>query len=332
LDDYPTENTVTVNLTHQQLDSLDPPFSRLVAIAPSRYQEGTLSPINDPRGYDIKLETVKEIVFQHKSPDNTVVRDGKQWLNYSVDMRQIQILFHRYNPREAFYALPATPQHRHIRDGLRRTIFVDVWPMYTKYLETGKEISRIYVEYTADPNAIPSVRPKFNSRRWKMDGGPYWELRTSDRIYDDAMTWKPIETELKGCRLGLPIRGVDEYPYRETEGDLPGFHPEYAEDLHHAYRDHLKKQHALYRYDQREDRDAVFEWILRSLSEKLQSAYQQDWHIGGLDIEFREGRPRELLQSGLDDLAEGSHSPSHYIRDVQRCVMEKGDEAVPHRV
>lgn len=53
LSEYPSENTLTVNLTHQQLNRLDPPFERLVAVAPSRYEEGALTPSNDPMGYDV---------------------------------------------------------------------------------------------------------------------------------------------------------------------------------------------------------------------------------------------------------------------------------------
>ena len=324
IEEYPTENTATVNLTHQQLSSLKPPFDRLVAIAPSRYQEGTLSPTNDPRGYDVKLETAKEIVFQHKSPDNTVVRDGKQWLNYKVDMRQMKILFHHYSPREAFYALPATPQIRQLRDGLNRTIFVDVWPLYTKYLKTGKEISRIYVEYKADPTDLPTVRSKFNSRKWTMQNGPYWDLTTSKRIYEDSMTWDPIQSELRDCHLGLPIRGVEGYPYRETELDPPGFQPEFFESLHPVYREHVKRRYALRRYAEGGDREETLEWMITSLQQKLEDAYQQDWQIGGPEFSFSDGLVRERLRGQLDELVDRRRDPIDYIQDTHRCVLEKG--------
>lgn len=328
LSEYPSENTLTVNLTHQQLNRLDPPFERLVAVAPSRYEEGANTPSNDPMGYDVKLETAKELVFQHKAPDNTVVRDGKQWLNYKVDMDQLRILFHRYNPRESFYALPGTPQHRLVRDGLDRTIFVDAWPVYTKYLEQGEEVSRIYVEYCSDPSTIPDVKVKFKTREKAMGGYPYRSLRSSDRIYEEACTWKPIEEHLKSCRLGLPIRGIstETYPYSETDRTVPGLENQYFDQFNPAYREHLKRRHALDQYLQRdEDRGELLEYLITSLHRRAEAAYHQDWHTTPIDQDFWNEQTLRLLRNDLDTLAEKQKPSSNYLTNTRRHILEKGN-------
>lgn len=191
---YPNENTLTVNVTHKQLRRLDPPFSRLVALAPTRYEEGTSNASNTPlgKGYDIKLDTAKEIVFQHKAPDNAVVRDGRKWLNFKIDTKQMLNLALQYSTKEAFYALPATPQHKQIRDGLKRTIFVDVWAIFVNSLKRLEDTSRIYVEYRYDEDDIPKVKGKYKTLEREMGGYPYYDLSATDNIYGDAVTWDPI--------------------------------------------------------------------------------------------------------------------------------------------
>lgn len=333
IEDYPSENTLTVNITHQQLDSLNPPFDRLVAIAPSRYQEGTLSPTSDPGGYDVKLETAKEIVFQHKAPANTVVRAGKKWLNYVIDMRQMSILYNSFGPRQAFYALPATPQRRHIRQGLERTIFVDVYPLYQKHLAIGEDISRIYVEYLDDPGKVPEIKGRFRSRKEnnRMDGYPYWDIRTFKGIFGEAMSWEPIENSLKDCRLGIPIRGSGiDAAFAVTEFDPPGFQAEYFQSLHPAYLEHVKQRYALDSYvEARGSRQELFEWMVTSLQNRLEAGRYQDWEIGGAVIDFSIDNVSEELRSDLQRLSESRHAPMEYLTDTRRCVMEKGVETFP---
>lgn len=297
-----------------------------MAIAPSRYQEGANTPSNDPEGYDVKLETAKELVFQHKAPDNTVVRDGKQWINYKVDMDQMQVLFHRYNPRESFYALPTTPQHRLIRTGLDRTIFVDTWSIYTQYLDQGEDISRIYVEYCADSDSIPDVKIKFKTRERKMGGYPYRKLRSSDRIHEEAVTWEPLEKRLKGCELGLPIRGIDPetYPFGETDRSLPGFENQYFDQFNPAYREHLKRRHAVNRYVRDEEhRGELFEYLVTSLQNRIETAYHQDWHTTPPNFELSENSLRRI-EHDLSHLAEKKYL-SDQIRGARRHILEKGN-------
>ncbi|WP_256392780.1 hypothetical protein [Natronoarchaeum rubrum] len=330
LNDYPSENTLTVNLTHQQLNRLNPPFGRLVAISPSRYEEGANTSSNKPDGYDIKLETAKEIVFQHKSPDNTVVRDGKQWLNYKIDMDQLRILFHRYNPREAFYALPATPQHKQIQEGLDRTIFVDICAVYAKYLEQGEEVSRIYVEYCPGSSTIPDVKTKFNTTKREMDGYPYRDLRSSNRIYEEAITWKPIEKKLKSCKLGLPIRGIppETYPYYESDRSLPGFANQQLEQFNPAYREHLKNSYALDQYAKNEDyREEMLDWLLTSLRIQADIAHQQDWYLDTLNIDLSSDRVLDLIRRDLDSISSKQKAPSNYLNRTRRHILEKGDRS-----
>lgn len=270
------------------------------------------------------METAKELAFQHKAPDNTVVRDGKQWLNYKVDMDQLQVLFHRYNSRESFYAIPGTPQHRLVRDGLSRTVFVDTWSIYPYYLEQGEEVSRIYVEYCSDPGDIPDVKLKFKTREKAMGGYPYRSLRSSDRIYEEACTWKPLEEHLKSCKLGLPIRGIDSetYPYSETDRTVPGLENQYFDQFNPAYREHLKRHHALDQYLQKdkENQGKLFEYLVTSLQNRLESAFHQDWHITP-DFELKNERTLRLLRSDLNQLT--PKPSSHHLTNTKNTYSKK---------
>lgn len=329
---YPNENTLTVNITHKQLRRLDPPFSKLVAIAPTRFEEGASNGTNTPlgKGYDIKLETAKEIVFQHKAPDNTVVRNGKQWLNYKIDTMQMLNLAFQYNPKEAFYALPATPQHQQIRDGLERTVFVDVWAIFLNSLNQLEEISRIYVEYHPDKNAIPEVKGKYKTLKRAMNGYPYCDLYSGDRIYGDALTWDPIERRLKGCDLGLPIRGIDPetYPFGQTDRHLPGYHNDYLDQVTPTYRAFLRRRYAIHQYATGDEHsEEVFDWLIHSLQTRLDTVVQAERTSVPVDFEFTSEDMKSSIRENLNRFTEARYPLIYRLDRTQRYVLEKGEES-----
>lgn len=331
LDSYPNENTLTVNVTHEQLRSLDPPFSQLVAIAPTRFEEGfgSASHASLGRGYDIKLETAKEIVFQHKAPDNSVVRNGKQWLNFKIDTKQMINLVLQYGPKEAFYALPGTPQHKQIREGLKRTTFVDVWSVFLKSLNQLEETSRIYVQYRHDESDIPAVKGKYKTVVRAMGGYPYYDLKSTNHFYGDAVTWEPIERKLKGCELGLPIRGVDPqtYPHQVTDRPLPGFNYEYSNQYNPAYREHLKRRFAIHQYATvDEDSGETFDWLLNSLQHQLETGIHHEWVTIPPDFELGDEEPRTVIRENLNEIAKSRYPLTYRLNRTQRCILEKGAE------
>lgn len=329
---FPNENTLTVNITHQQLRRLDPPFSKLVAIAPTRFEEGAGNATNTPlgKGYDIKLETAKEIVFQHKAPANTVVRNGKQWLNYKIDTTQMLNLAFQYNPKEAFYALPATPQHQQIRDGLQRTIFVDIWAIFLNSLNRLEETSRIYVEYQPDKNAIPDVKGKYKTSKRAMAGYPYYDLYSTNRLYGDALPWEPIEHRLKGCDLGLPIRGIDPetYPFHETDRHLPGYHNDYLNQFNPTFREFLRRRYAVHQYATGDKhREETFDWLIYSLQTRLDTVMQSERTSAPANLEFTNNNVESSVRENLDKIADTRHPLAYRLDRTQRCILEKGEES-----
>lgn len=331
-DSFPNENTLTVNVTHKQLHRLDPPFSKLVAIAPTRFEEGASNATNTPlgKGYDIKLETAKEIVFQHKAPDNAVVRDGKQWLNFKVNTQQMVNLALQYSPKEAFYALPATPQHPQIRDGLKRTIFVDVWSVFLNSLNQLEETSRIYVEYLPSEDDLPEVKGKYKTTKRAMGGYPYYDLNSTPHIYGDAVTWEPLENQLKNCELGLPIRGMEPrtYPFTETDRELPGFNNNYDIQFNPAYREHLKRRFAIHQYvTSDENRGSSFDWLFQSFQNRLETGRQHEYITVSPDLEFTAEDVQSTIRGGLKRISDSRHPLTSQLNRTQRCVLEKGDES-----
>lgn len=202
MSDYPSENTLTVNITHRQLRSLDPPFSRLVAIAPTRVEEGAhRGSSDDPEGgYDISLETAKEVVFQHKRPFGTTEHQGIEWLKFDVDTEQCWALAEQYELGQAFLALPIVSSPEELPFCLGLTVFVDVH-LVDHYNDPGwmpkdgDSVSTIYVERSddlvdevrntsdlsrLDSSVAPAVHIKSNTKQWKMGGPAYQDISMED--------------------------------------------------------------------------------------------------------------------------------------------------------
>lgn len=129
LDELPNESTLEVNVTHEQLTDLARGGEDVVAVSPTRYAEGTgtdpMAPFGE--GYDIRFDTAREVVFQHKAPAKTVIRgednqNKRQWLQFNLDLMQIVNLAVQYDPRQAFLALPVVPTDHHMGNALALTV------------------------------------------------------------------------------------------------------------------------------------------------------------------------------------------------------------------
>jgi len=172
----PTENTLTVNSTHQMLSDLEGTFSHLTAISPTREMENVL-------GYDINLPLLKSTVFQYKRP-YTAKNDSER--RFSVNSDQWRTLISQYEPRQAFFALPEVIQATNLPNSLEdRTVFVDVWGL-------KPNTSLIYVPQDA------VGKGRLDKLKAKIRNGDTYPV---DRRF--VYTWKDLVQGMNSCSIGL---------------------------------------------------------------------------------------------------------------------------------
>lgn len=344
LDDYPSENTLTLNVTHKQLTRLSSTFDKCVAIGPTRFEEGTSTDPSKPLGdgYDVTFDTAKEIVFQHKSPSNTVVREDehgekRKWMNFKIDTSQLLALALQYNPREAYYALPVVPERHQLKQCLDRTVFVDAYALFLHSLSGLKETSRIYVEYLPrlftrskftrkQIREFPKAKGKYNDQRRIMSPDIYYDLVISSSPHGDALFWEPIEKRLKKCSMGLPIIGIDLENFRwhsEIESLPPGFDTSFSEYLSPMYREHLRRRWAINEYARNDDsREILFNWFIESLEIRYERAKSNEISVWEDNL-FENGEVISIIRSALDDLSTANYPASYGLGGIRRHILEK---------
>lgn len=363
LSTLPNENTLEVNVTHQQLSSLSNAFEKRTAIAPTRYEEGASSATKTPdgKGYDIKLDTVKELVFQYKAPTGTRVLGATQdiqWLKYSVNMTQVYNLVLQYNPGEAFLALPATPQQLHVREGLERTIFIDVYAIFLYTLKEHEETSWIYVEYTPSSKQFPHVIGKYNTGKWSMKGGmdeyPYYHL--SDRTTNKSphvYSWSNLKSHVEKCNFGLPVRGVRETEYFDTIDLNPDRFPEeydqlpggfdamddFLEGFDPDYRGFIKRRFALDRFSKAESKETKRRYqdlLMNSVNRRVMMGRELERLSipEGVIFDFPEYRQGEewSLQDMLGPFEDTDGRITKGLSENCRYILEDGDETVTRTI
>lgn len=301
LETMPSEHTLEVNGTSQQLAALSSVFERCTATAPSRSEEGGS---NDElgEGYDISLDVAKEIVFQYKKPKRARVRGPSsrqcQWLLFKVNMEQVYTLALLYAPGEAFIACPVITDPLLLSETLERTVYVDVYTILLQTLLQRRESRYIAVEYRPESDPSPYIVVKYATGKYSMDDGlgskPYYKLKERKKSGQPAAySWSELETKIKSCDYGLPIRGIepdstqnkldslslnpDEYPESfdnlpdgyETLGELFG---EIQDRFNPAYQSHLARRFTLdafARTDDGELRHRYARILLTSLQERI---------------------------------------------------------------
>lgn len=363
LDGLPNESTLEVNVTHEQLTDLARGGEDVVALSPTRYAEGTGTDPTAPfgKGYDIRFDTAREIVFQHKAPSNTVVRgrdnkNKRQWLQYDLDLMQIVNLAVQYNPRQAFLALPVVPTSGHLGMALDRTVFIDVWEIFARIQQKRLTTDYLLIEYLPHQNPLkrypfdsdgaidrkeyyatrPKIRGKYTGSKWAMhrtEPDPYYDIAYDDTLLASAVDWEPVLRAFRDADCGLPIRRLS----RTDGGEVPTddwFDLEISEQYTPQYRDHLKRKYALCRYT-------------RSSDEAL-SGQIEDWLITDLDRRYHQAIEEELLSPPVtnqeaipDAVDEKRQSVAEYIqrfqhtqdpiryrlRQTKRYVQQAGGEA-----
>jgi len=121
---YPSESSLVVNATQQQLSQS--PFTAGVAIAPSQREEAE-------GGYDIAFDTASRLELQYKAVyseiDDRTFRRGHtvSAVKFPFDGAQAKTLLGRQTgPGTAFYALPVVTDVSGLGNVLGTTVFLDI--------------------------------------------------------------------------------------------------------------------------------------------------------------------------------------------------------------
>lgn len=360
--DLPNESTLEVNVTHEQLSSLEAGGKRVTALSPTRYEEGKSTNPNSlfPDGYDIRFSLAKEMVFQHKAPKKTVVRgqdnrNKRLWLQYNVDMMQVVNLALQYNPRQAFLVLPVIPSQGLMNLSLSMSIFVDVWKIFSKLRRQNLVTSYLLVEYapllyrcfrprysskgklskSEYYSRVPKVRGKHPGKHWAMkyqSPDPYYDIQYSSSFFAPSTNWDAILPRFK--KNSLLILDF----HRTDGGEEPNeewFDLEIPEIYAQEYRNHLKRKYAFQQYLQSGDRSEptqIAEWIITNVDHRYEQAVQQEV-LSPTPSEVEESRlPEETLNyrktvgDYLQQFRASTNSVSHKIEDTKRIVWESGEE------
>jgi len=363
LDDLPNESTLEVNVTHEQLTDLTRDGEEVVAVSPTRYAEGTrtdpTAPFGD--GYDIRFDTAREIVFQHKAPAKTVVRgednrNKRQWLQFNLDLMQIVNLAVQYDPRQAFLALPVVPADHYMGNALVLTAFVDVWEIFARLHRRGLKTDYILVECLLNQSPLgrypfdsdgeldvaeyyapqPMIRGKYAGSKWGMsrtDPDPYYDIAYGSSMLTAAVDWNPLLTAFNGSDCGLSIRQVT-----RTDGGKPPqddwFDIEIGEQYSADYRAHIQRKYALHRYAQEIDEmstEKIEDWLLTDLNQRFQQAREHQ-RLTGV-IRDQEGLPetvreqRTSVETYIQRFQQARDPIQYHLHRTNRYIQQAGEEA-----
>ncbi|MFC3957646.1 hypothetical protein [Halovivax cerinus] len=198
---YPSESSLVVNATQQQLSQS--PFTAGVAIAPSQREEAE-------GGYDIAFETASRLELQYKAVYSEIgdrmFRRGLTLdaAKFPFDGSQAKSLLARQTgPGTAFYALPVVTDVSGLGDVLGATVFLDVVGLWNLPKAPGD-----LQEYTAFWVPVNNGTPTF-SEVYLKDGGVsrYSRPRAYDRVEGQYLyTWSEIKRLTGATMIGVPIR------------------------------------------------------------------------------------------------------------------------------
>lgn len=239
----PTENTLTINVTHEMLEVIHEDFPETVAVSPTREAE------ND-YGYDTAMDWAwaKAVAFQFKRPfeeTGTIQnRNGTEGrVKFEADPEQLETLQNRYREREAFLTLPLVRDRREMPDNLGETVFVDVHGI------EPSNPSRIYVKEDWRPECTSSSSRDFHhsdSGNWCVfsnltsefsftignfrPGSLCDSYRPTVHVkYDSGVatvhpeyvyTWSQLWKGIQECKLGRVLRAANE-EWLDGEKQLP---------------------------------------------------------------------------------------------------------------
>jgi hypothetical protein len=327
----PPENTTEANVTREQLEHLEVTAGPVVALSPTRLDEGgTQNELG--KGYDVRFNTTYESFFQHKSVDKTVVRGRgnreRQWLQFNIKQKQLVSLGLQYDIGEAYYALPIIVNNDQLVTSVRRTLFVDVWHLLAWVLTAQHPVDYFLVEYQPTPplpNDAPheyEIRGKFSHRSYRMpvNGGfPYFQIPTKSSGHPAGTNWSHIERLIvRGEPAGVPMSPRIRPPSSlTTDGgenrDTPGwFDLDLPDGLTEEYRQRLIDRYALVVYSNGEaQRQEAQQWIVDRILKRYSRLQQRDFEDGI----YIENGMKLSEQDSIADITEGLDEPDYTSRE-----------------
>lgn len=186
---YPTENSLTINNTHQMLETLESDADRLAATSPTRKDERGL-------GYDVQLSFAQRIQFQYKRPQYVHSNRG---LCFEVNSDQVATLRFRDDVGVAFLACPYVTNRSQLPTSLNKSFFIDVQAVRAN-------TTRLYI-----PENYPrsgTVTARYN------DGNTSYYYEIPEYAIS---TWSNIESGIQTRAIGQVVRdnGDLTQPYRD---------------------------------------------------------------------------------------------------------------------
>lgn len=175
---YPTENTLTINTTHQMLTDIKNNNNRVTATAPTRYNE------ND-EGFDVELSTVSRLQFQYKRPQYTHSKFG---VTFDINGDQVGTLSMRDDIQVPYLACPSIDHRGELGDCLDECYFINAH-------RVSSNTSLLYIPKGYSQSSSDSVRAKIRNRDHRY------------QIPDSAVKrWNEISKKFVNQDIGLIIR------------------------------------------------------------------------------------------------------------------------------
>ncbi|WP_256288291.1 hypothetical protein [Halobellus inordinatus] len=199
--DYPSESSLLVNATQQQLAKGD--FDAGVAIVPTQHEEAT-------GGYDVEFSTASRLELQYKAVyseiDDRTFDPGhpQRAVKFPFNGQQAKTLLGRTPlPGLAFYALPVVTDLSGLGDVLGSTVFVDV-----EALATLPKRQQNLHEYTAFWVPTNGPSPTFSAVYLKDKTQPrYSQPGAYHRIEPRFLyTWPEIKALTRATIAGVSLR------------------------------------------------------------------------------------------------------------------------------
>jgi len=199
--DYPSESSLLVNATQQQLAKGD--FDAGVAVVPTQHEEAT-------GGYDIEFSAAARLELQYKAVyseiDDRTFDPGRSHtaVKFPFNGQQAKTLLGRVPlPGLTFYALPVVTDLTGLGDVLGSTVFLDVEALATlpKRQENLHEYTAFWVPTNRSSPTFSAVYLKDKTEPRYSQPGAYHRI-DSRFIY----TWSEIKALTRATIAGVPLR------------------------------------------------------------------------------------------------------------------------------
>lgn len=248
MSDYPSESSLVVNATQQQLSQS--PFTAGVAISPSQRDEAE-------RGYDIAFETASRLELQYKAVYSEIKKRSftdrytQDAVKFPFNGSQAKTLLGRQTVSgTAFYALPVIIEVSDLGDILCRTVFLDV-----RGLRSLPKSPHNLSEYTAfwvpvqNKSGENNPKPTFSGLYLK-DGEE--KRHSKPRAYHPIegkyiYSWREMKILTSSSFAGVPLRINDEHEVKSGYRKLLSFEQQLMESqLRNLFPDDLEPEHWAY--------------------------------------------------------------------------------------